>query len=186
MRNPKGPKYCSTDEELHQYRLSLKMIECPSCGHIGFLICHGFLWGYSPAGQEMIIRGHRYFCSNRFLKKGCGHTFSILFADMLSGFMVTATILWNFLVQIEVGLNTKAAWELVASGFCVENGYRLLRKLRIVQSRLRIFLCKERSPPFVNCEDPLLQLVAHFKTVFPLSSCPFSQFQIHFQEPLLR
>ncbi len=186
MRNPKGLRHCSTEEELHQYQLSLKMKECPNCGQIGFLICHGFLRGYSTDGQEIVIRGHRYFCSDRFRKKGCGRTFSVLFPYHIRDFMVTASILWSFLIQIENGLNTKAAWETVAGGFCVESGYRILKKLHIAQSRLRLFLCKERSPPFVDFKEPLLQLAAHFRTIFPLSSCPFSSFQIHFQEPLLR
>ncbi len=186
MRHPKGKKYCNTHKELQQYRDSLKLSQCPACGRVGFLICHGFLKGYSTVGQDRIVRGRRFFCSNRFRKGGCGKTFSVFLADMLLGFIVTTGILWNFLLGIEADRSPKAAWESAAGNFSIESGYRLLRRLRESQSHLRTFLLKERPPPECDSDNSLVQLIAHFKTVFPLDACPFTQFQIHFQEALLR
>lgn len=186
MRHPKGKKYCSTEGELHQYCLSLKWRACPKCGRIGFLIGHGFLRGYSGTGSGVIIRGRRFYCSNRYRKTGCGKTCSVLFSQMLRGFVVSAHILWSLLQGMEAGLSANAAWMALESDFCVESGHRLIRRLKASQPRLRTLLCQIRPPPYCKMINPLLQLAAHFRECFPLSSCPFSQFQEHFQESLLR
>ncbi len=181
-----GKKYGITEDSLLQYRLSLKWRQCPNCSRTGLLVGHGFLRGYSATGEDRIVRGRRFFCSDRFRKTGCGRTFSVLLSDMMRGFVVTATILWQFLVQIENGVTPNAAWRAVGQEFSVESGHRLLRYLKKSQSHLRTILCRVRPPPECTSTNPLLQLTAHFRATFPLSSCPFSSFQNHFQEPLLR
>jgi hypothetical protein len=170
---------------MHQYLRCLKWKQCPVCGRVGFLIGHGFLKGYSATGQERVIRGRRFYCSNRYRKGGCGRTFSVLLSDMIRGYMVTATILWQFVQAVEKGLGINRAWRSAAKEFSVDSGYRILRCLKMAQSRLRTMLCRIRPPPYCASKDPLLQLTAHLQTTFPLSSCPFISFQHHFQEPLL-
>jgi hypothetical protein len=186
MRHSKSIKYFNTEDELNQYCELIQFKKCPFCVETGFLIRHGFLRGYSANSEETVIRGRRFFCSNRHRKTGCGRTFSVLLSDMLKGFVVTASILWHFLQHIESGDNTKVAWQKVATEFSVESGYRILRLFEQAQSRLRTMLCKEKPPPEVDTDSQVLQLVAHFQTVFPLSSCPFQNFQNHFQMGLLR
>lgn len=185
MRHPKGQNYSSTLEELHQYSLSLKWKMCPSCSKVGFLIGHGFLRGYSAKGPDLIVRGRRFFCSNRFRKSGCGRTFSVLSGEMIRGFVVTAQILWELLQRMGAGMSANSAWKLVAPDLSVESGHRLIRRLRQSQSRMKSYLCQIRPPPDIETNDPLLQLAAHFQNCFPLSPCPLSQFQVHFQESLL-
>jgi hypothetical protein len=184
MRYPKGKRYCSTEAELHQYMLGLKLMPCPHCGRVGYIIGHGFLGGYSETGQEQVVRGRRFFCSNRHRRLGCGRTFSVLLADVLMGFMVRAHTLWNYLQGVLDGLSRKAAWERTAGAFSLESGYRLWRKLQGAQAHIRALLHRRRPPPDSSAEEPLAQLSAHLLCVFP-SDCPFSSFQIHFQTPLL-
>jgi hypothetical protein len=43
-----------------EYRRTIKQTACPHCGLIGFLICHGFLWGYGEEGSERVRRGCRF------------------------------------------------------------------------------------------------------------------------------
>jgi len=180
-----GKQYVTTEEDLLQYRLTLKWRRCPNCSRTGSLIGHGFLRGYCATGQKRVVRGRRFFCSDRFRKVGCGRTFSVLLSDMLRGFVVTATILWRLLAQIENGQSPNAAWRAVGEEFSVESGHRLLRHLKRSQSRLRTVLCRVRPPPRCASTNPLMQLTAHFRETFPLSSCPLASFQNHFQEPLL-
>jgi hypothetical protein len=186
MRYPMGKKYCNSIDDLHQFRFSIKWFCCPRCGKTGFLIGHGFLRGYSASGQGRVMRGFRFFCSNRFRKTGCGRTFSVLLSEFILGFMITAPILWSFVQGLEKGLCASAAWCSMAGGFTTNSGYRILRLITNSQSRLKSFLCRVRPPPACDSENPLLQLAAHFRTVFPASSCPFASFQEFFQESLLR
>ena len=186
MRNPtKGRKYCSTEGELQQYLLALKNVQCPHCGCVGFLVCHGFLKGYSADGQNRVIRGRRFFCNNRYRRRGCGRTFSVLLSEFIRTFVVTTHILWQLVTAVEKGQTVALAWTSVAPGFSRESGHRLWRILTDCQSRLKTLLLRERPPPDCNTAEPMLQMAAHFKTVFPLSSCPFSQFQSVFQESIL-
>jgi len=185
MRTPKGKKYCSSEAELFQYKLGLKFISCPHCGRVGFLNGHGFLRGYAEFGQELVVRGRRFFCSNRYRRQGCGRTFSVLLADVLFGFMVRARTLWRFFQMVSNGLSRRAAWIRAGGSFSEQSGYRLWRRLGKAQTPIRARLCRERSPPFSDTPDPLFQLLDHLRCVFPASSCPFSSFQSRFQTPLL-
>ena len=110
MRHPKGRKYCSTDEALQQYCYALKSRQCPHCAKAGFLVCHGFLRGYSATGSEQVVRGRRFLCSKRFRRSGCGRTYSVLLSEFIENFVVTAGILWRLLAAIEKGQSVAGAW----------------------------------------------------------------------------
>ena len=185
MRHPKGNKYCSNESELLQYQRELKFVSCPHCGQVGFLICHGFLCGYAETGQEIAVRGRRIFCSNRYRRRGCGRTFSVLLADVLRGFVVRAGTLWRFVLGVIGGLSRKASWERVQTDFSLESGYRLWRRIQGAQSRIRELLCRERPPPQSFSDEPLFQLVTHLQCVFASDQCPFAGFQTRFQTAVL-
>ena len=185
MRYPKGRSYCNTEQELQQYRCLLKSMQCPHCGRVGFLVCHGCLKGFSAMDHNTVCRGWRFFCSNRYRRGGCGRTYSVLLSEFIRGFIVTTHLLWQLLVAVGNGQTVRKAWLSIAPVFCMESGHRLWRRLLNSQSRLKTRLCRERPPPNCNTAEPMLQPAAHFTTVFPLSSCPFTQFQSAFQESLL-
>lgn len=185
MRTPKGKQYCSSEAQLHQYLLGLAMVPCPHCRRIGYLIGHGFLRGYAENGQEQVIRGRRFFCSNRYRRRGCGGTFSVLLADMLRGFMVRARTLWRFLQGVSDGLSRKAAWEQAQEAFSLQSGYRLWRKFNRAQTHIRAFLSRRCPAPASSSAEPMKQLLAHLKCAFPSETCPFAGFQSHFQHSLL-
>lgn len=186
MRYARRRSYCSTEQELQQYGYSLKSRQCPHCGQEGFLVCHGFLRGFSATGQGVVIRGRRFLCSNRFQRSGCGRTFSVLLSEFIRAFTVTTDILWQLLTGVEKGKSIAAAWAVCAPEFAAESGHRLWKRLHGCQYRLRTALNTERPPPDCPTAVPMLQLAAHFTTVFPQSPCPFSQFQSTFQESILQ
>ena len=76
-------------QEAQQFRETVKQRRCPFCQLIGFLICHGYLRGFSPDcpegsdSAEDALRGWRFYCSNRGRRQGCGHTFSVLLSRCL-------------------------------------------------------------------------------------------------------
>ncbi len=185
MRYPKGKKYLSTEAEQYQFLLGIKWILCPHCGRVGYLNGHGFLRGYAEDGQAMVMRGRRFFCSNRYRSQGCGGTFSVLLADMLVGFMVRTRTLFAFLKGVADGLSRKAAWESAAPTFTLEGAYRLWRKLGEALPHIRTLLSRQRPPPASASAEPLVQMLEHLLGVFPSADCPFASFQAHFQVPLL-
>lgn len=186
MRTSKGNSYCSDIAQLNQYLEEIKITSCPHCGATGYLIGHGFLRGYSENAPTQVIRGRRFFCSNRYRKKGCGGTFSVLLGEVLKRFVVRANTLWIFLQGIADGFNKSSAWQKAQSGFSVQSGYRLWQRFHQAQSYVRTLLCRRGPPPFVDSEQPIAQLMQHFKSVFDSNTCPFESFQVAFQQPLLQ
>lgn len=185
MRTPKGKKYINSAADLDQWRNQLKCVPCPHCGATGFLICHGCLRGYGQTKDCSTIRGRRFFCSNRDRRRGCGKTFSILFADLLRNFSVPAATLWNFIKRVANGLSRKAAWEGLDSIFSLETAYRLWRRIRHSQIPIRARLSQEKPPPATDSSEPLFEMTAHLQTIFPSASCPITAFQEEFQQGFL-
>ncbi len=187
MRTPKGKKYFSSEFKLFQYQNEIKFVSCRHCGKVGFLICHGYLRGYSEVGDKYVVRGCRFFCSNRFRKKGCGQTFSVFRDDVLRGFVVRTRTLWAYILAVLLdGMSRKAAWERFAKDFTLSNGYRIWRRVLNSQIHIRALLLRERPPPNSFSKEPMTQLLEHFRSVFPFADCPFSSFQNHFQTALLQ
>jgi hypothetical protein len=180
-----GIRFVADESELEQFRLRIKLVACPHCGRSGSLIGHGWLTGYCEREPTRRVRGRRFFCSNRFRRPGCGHTFSTLFAPLLAGFVVVAHTLWRFIEQVTLGLSRKRAWEMVAAGgLSLSSAYRLWRRLRRAQSSLRTRLCRQCAAPACLHDEPLAQLLSHFGAVFPRAKCPFAGFQLGFQRCL--
>ncbi len=186
MRTPKGTSYLSSAADFEQYRKRLRFAPCPHCGSVGFLICHGYLRGYGESGHEKVIRGRRFFCSNRGRRAGCGRTFSVLFSGFLRRHTVPAATLWKFFRGVRRGLSRKASWERLGSPFTVETGYRLWKSLRKRQVWIRSRLSRDRPPPATDSAEPIFQLLDHLAAIFPHSPCPIAAFQLRFQRPFLR
>ena len=185
MRTPKGKSYCSDLAQLNQYISGIKLIPCPHCGLTGSLICHSFQRGYAEFGQEQVIRGRRFFCSNRYRRRGCGRTFAVLLSSVMRRFTVRAKTLWNYLLAVSNGFSKRAAWQQAQTGFSVQSGYRLWGKLNQAQPHIRTLLCRIRPPPDSDSDQPLIQLMQHLKSVFVSDICPFESLQTQFQHPLL-
>jgi hypothetical protein len=147
---------------------------------------HSFLYGNDPFDcAKEAVRGQRVFCSNRGRRGGCGKTFSVFLADTLPRHTLTATLLWQWLIQKLAGLSAKAAAEKANLSFALETVYRVGRKLRGRLDRLRTLLCREQAPPASAQVDPVLQSMEHLQSVFPRQQCPPAAFQLYFQVPFL-
>jgi len=186
MRTPKGIFYLSSAADFEQYKKHLKFEPCPHCRAVGFLICHGYLRGYGQSGHEKIVRGRRFFCSNRGRRRGCGRTYSVLFSGFLRRHVVPAATLWKFLRGVRRGLSRKASWEKVGLPFTVQTGYRLWKSLRRRQVWIRSRLSSSSPPPATDSTEPLFQLLDHLRYAFPSARCPIAAFQLHFQCPFMR
>ena len=180
--------YVNSAVEFENHKTLLKSVPCPQCRAVSNLICHGYLRGYGECGFKKVVRGWRVFCSNRYLRQGCGRTYSILLAHFLHRRSVTSAQAWDFFKGLLSGMNFKTAWEKVVSSFSLECGYRLWKAFKRGQFIVRSNLCRMSSPQESHCigANPLLQPIEQLRRVFESSCCPVSAYQIRFQAALLQ
>lgn len=165
----------------------LKGLLCPHCKLTGFLILHGFLYGYAEE-QHMAKskRGHRIFCSNRKNRNGCGRTFSLLLAAFIKHFTISAKTLGNFLSNIASGLNRLQAFKRANGPLTVSSLYRLFNRFQQVQARIRTLLLSVKDPPDGRgISDPAVQTIRHLHSLVHNDSCPVACFQLLFQVSFL-
>jgi hypothetical protein len=106
-------------------------------------------------------------------------------ADVLPRYSLSATLVWNWILQKLAGLSTKAAAEKCGLSFALETLYRLGRKLRDNLARLRPLFCRKAPPPEIAGSDPMLQSMEHLQKLFPREGCPPALFQVTFQTAFL-
>ena len=177
-------KYYYLKHDLNQFYCRLKNIRCPHCRKIGYLILHGFLYGYCEKSYHARIkRGRRFFCSNRNRRKGCGRTFSILNARYIKGYSITSKSLSHFLSNIARGLTKPKALSLLYTTFTRSSAYRLYSRFKIGLSHIRALLFSLTGKiKFINAANPVLETIFHLKTAFQENDNFVLAFQLHFQK----
>jgi len=184
-------RFFACREERDAYARRLKTRACPGCGAVGFLICHGFLKGYAPSGDEKVVRGFRFYCSKRRRDGGgCGETYSILLSDVLPRRSTRAPQLWSFFKTVLRGLSRSVAWRREARRaapsrppFSLSHAYRLWARLKAREARIREWVCREAPLPSSDRRGALFQLLEHLNCVFGNPPCPITAWQEHFQSP---
>ena len=187
MASPfRTPRFVKDEPALAGVLLGIKLVACPHCRRSGALIGHGFLRGYAERSSGQVVRGRRFFCSNRALRPGCGRTFSVALMTVLGGFVVRTFTLFCFAQAVLSGLTRRAAWLCEASGaFSLSSGYRLWRRIAGAQSALRTRLSREAPAPQCAAREPLARLLAHFAVVLGNDQPDlFTAFQSHLQNTL--
>jgi hypothetical protein len=150
------------EPDLAEVLLGAKLAACPHCHRTGALIGHGFLRGYAEHGSEVVVRGRRFFCSDRGRRPGCGRTCSSKLETVLCGYVVRTLTLWCFVQAVLGGLTRRAAWlRQVCGVLSLSSAYRLWRRLCDAQTSLRARLCREAPPPPSTASEPLAQLFEH-------------------------
>lgn len=161
-------------------------MRCLHCYKTGYLICHGFLRGYGEEDQikRALIRGKRYFCSNRDNKKGCGRTFSIHWAHLIERKQISANSLYRFLKGISLGRSVKESFDL--SSLSLKTAYRLKKLFVRQQSQIRTCMIMALPPPdsSLALTSPAWTL-SHLETLFSCAPCPIAAFQYRFQKSFL-
>jgi hypothetical protein len=192
--------YKSKEDFLQIYR-SLKQTTCPHCKLRGYLNLHGYLWGYDEKScSKKLIRGRRIFCCGRNNRRGCGKTFSVLAINVLRKFIISADSLWEFLKNISGGTDKKNSLRALNFSFSDSSAYRLWKRFRLVQTKIRVLLLKLCRPPIFTHRDPAIQTILHLKAAFSRKAgsryvfyfgagksgiCPIAAFQGYFQTDFL-
>lgn len=181
-------KYFSTKQEFVQFKNDIKLVPCPHCHRIGFLILHGPLSGLclNTNGEEL-YRGHRYVCNKRRKNNpGCGGTFSILMDYAVKFMQAGADCLREFLSSLKQGKPKNTTFENKSIPFTARCAYRWLDKLKRYQCNIRNNLLKKTKPPKSDSSSPLIQLLHHLEGAFSGNICPVSAYQYHFQTSFFR
>lgn len=188
-RGIKLQRYYKTEEEFEGIRLRLKNNPCPHCRNTGCLILHGYLYGYTEDNSsEVIKRGHRIFCNNRLMRKvkGCGRTFTILMVCFIRNHTLTALTVWEFLKNIKEEISLVSSSRLSGNIISDTGIYRIIRKFKENQFRIRTLLMGVKGPPSLkHTKDSVIQTIEHLKSVFSGSTCPVTEFQHYFQASFL-
>lgn len=187
MASPQLPPCYATDRNaLDDVLANIKHIACSHCRRSGALIGHGCLRGYAERGSETVVRGRRFFCSNRGRRPGCGRTFSVKLETVVSGFVVRTLTLWRFVQAVLGGLTRRGGWLREARGaLSLSNAYRLWQRFGAAQSGLRSRLSREAPAPACNVREPLAQLIAHLMAVVGSGQVdPFATYQHRMQHGL--
>ncbi len=172
----------SSQGEFKTFHSNLKHLLCPHCQKRGYLILHGFLYGYGDT--DWVKRGRRIFCSNKNQRTGCGRTFSLLKTRFIKHFMVSARILSAFLDNLCQGLCPAKAGIIPDPQMSKTSIYRIFHRFRHSQTRIRTLLKQVKDPPDLpGTKDPVVQTINHLKSIF--KGCRVSKFQRFFQVSFL-
>lgn len=175
-------KFYKTKKEFEEFHAKLKLCPCPHCSKTGFLNLHGYLKGFPENGKEKIKKGRRIYCSNKNKKGGCGRTFSILDASYIKNFRISAKTIWHLLEKVKDGSSKAEALRTSGSTMGETTVYRIFRKFKYNQPRIRTLLAGVREPPRLKgVKDPVIQTIIHLKSAFRKFVCPVARFQYHFQ-----
>lgn len=176
-------KFYEGPEDFRQFCLRLKLTACPHCQRTGFLIRHGFLFGYNEnTVNSKVQRGSRFYCSNRNRRSGCGRTFSLLAAHILRKFTLSTNGLWAVLRGFLNGLCKLEAFRRAKIAFATSSAYRIFRRVFRAQHRIRTKLQDNfQASAYTDHHDPLVLTIRHLQTAFPSASNPLSAFQVYFQ-----
>ena len=181
----KRRNYYNTEEEFEGIRLNLKHNPCPHCRNRGYLILHGYLYGYTEdTSSDVVKRGHRIFCSNRRTReeKGCGRTFSVFLSSFIKNHTIFAESVWKLLEKIKEDESLVRAVRGSDTNIEEAGIYRIFRKFKDNQYKIRTFLMSIKDPPFLkHTKDSAIQTIEHLKSVFEGSLCPVAEFQHFFQ-----
>lgn len=160
-------RFYKTQAQFEAFYARLKLSLCPHCKHSGFLILHGYLYGYCEQDNSLIQRGRRVYCSNRNNKNGCGRTFSVLPACVLPNLIISAQSLWRFLQKAKSGRTLACAFRSTKCTMAQSSIYRLFKKFSLNQMRIRTFLSRIKDPPAAeHVQNPFIQTILHLKSTF--------------------
>ncbi len=173
--------FCRNDEEWIAIAEALKRTPCPHCKVVGALIRHGFLYGFDETSpKRKTVRARRIFCSNRNARRGCGHTFSVWFADKIRRVSLTTRGLWTFLDRAVSG-GIAAAIRAATLSLSDRTLQRLWKRFDRGQSAIRtaLFGRQPQAPaPTAPARWPAAaQVLAHLRSTFHDADCPIAAFQ---------
>ena len=132
---PVAEWFYRSDEDLIAIGERLRLTRCSRCQVVGALNWHGYLRGFDDSNPpRKTVRARRVFCSNRNARTGCGHTFSVWFADKIRRLSLSTTALWAFL-QCAVAGSILAAIRAADGHLSERTWQRVWKRFNLGQDR---------------------------------------------------
>lgn len=174
-------KYTVTFDYLSQHWKNLcskiKSTPCKHCKKQGYINAHGKLLGIAISLPLPATRGLRFFCSNRYSNKGCGRTFSILFASMLPKQSLRTRHLEAFFNNLLKHNNVHAAWHHSSIPFSITSAYRWFARFKANLHLIRAQLKVDAKPYLNDTSPPEILTIKLLK-----NSCPSATSSDHYLE----
>jgi len=161
--------------EFLNLRVQLQAQPCLHCGNRDFLKAHGFLRGISQ-----VLRGVRFYCSNRGSNTGCGRTFSVHFEGHLPHVSHSvAQVAQVIASQCQpAGAKGIPALREVLEDICAKTtAYRWIKQFRDSQTHIRSSLYLISGPDKGGNGSILSTTWSHLQQVFAGEKCVFAAFQ---------
>lgn len=170
--------------DLLNLRAALRAGGCIHCRLTGTLIGHGFLRGLAPTGNDVVTRGPRMFCSDRYSKTGCGRTFPVYWDDVIPFATLRTVQLLELIRALACAPSPHAGWAASRLPMSPSSAYRWLARWKRSGTSLLTWLGLLTDPPRKTdgLPDPLH--LRRLDKAFPACACPAAAFQNRFQFPV--
>ena len=165
-------------------RVSLRAGGCVHCRCSGTLVGHGFLRGLAPTGNDIVTRGLRMFCSDRYSNRGCGRTFPVYWDDVIPFATLRTVQIIELIRALASAPSPHAGWAASKLLMSLSSAYRWLARWKRSGTSLLTWLGVLTAPPRKTDGEPDPLHLRHLDTAFPSCPCPAAAFQNRFQIPV--
>ena len=136
-------KFFDDFDSLNRFSLSLDFhqdrVKCAFCSKNNQFISHGII--YKQRSSQLAEKiGKRLFCSNRYGRRGCGHTVQLYVANEFPSFRYNASHWFIFITALLAHLPVKKAYFKATGQSTSRNAWRWLLCLELKLSQFRTFL----------------------------------------------
>lgn len=152
-------------------------IQCKNCGTHENLILHGY--SYKTQNIYKIKTGRRFFCSNRWNKKGCGRTVQKYIKKFIPFHLYSTLQIFTFIINIIHGCSVKKSYTKATDSINHRNGYRWLKKLKDKSYEVRAYVNLKTSCFYENLDleskkwilifSPLHNMMSYINSSNPLA-----------------
>ena len=160
-------------------------LECAHCSKHDQFVSHGII--YKQRSSTLVEKvGKRIFCSNRYGRTGCGHTFQLYTAHEIPSSRYGVATLFIFIAALIANQSISEAYIKATGQTEFRNAWRWLSRLMLKLSEYRSFLKVRKDGSFDlshSTPSSLKYLLPTFVRLFISNNNGCFDFQIAQQQP---
>ena len=160
-------------------------LECAHCSKHDQFVSHGIIYKQRSSSIAEKV-GKRIFCSNRYGRNGCGHTFQLYTANEIPSFRYGAAHLFIFIAALIANQTISEAYIKATGHTEYRNAWRWLSRLMLKLSEYRCFLKVRKDDSFDlphSTSSSLKHLLPTLNRLFTSNINGCFDFQITQQQP---
>lgn len=170
--------------ELLNLRVAIRAAGCHHCQSRESVVAHGYLKGYAQSGPDIVTRGLRFFCTDRYSNIGCGRTFSLHWEEVIPFATLRTVQLLELIRAVAAAPSRHAAWAASRLPMSLTSAYRWCAKWKSLATSMLTWLWTLVDPPRKIDGQPDPHHLRHLDAAFPACPCPAAAFQNRFQIPI--